>query len=68
VATLLDTSALVVFLRARRSSPAHERLAQATGEALRNGQGLVSAATSAELLVGSRGSVGLLPGAPGGLG
>lgn len=68
MATLLDTSALVVFLRARRSSPAHERLAQATGEALRNGQGLVSAATSAELLVGSRGSVGLLPGAPGGLG
>lgn len=58
MATLLDTSALVVFLRSRRSSPAHERLARATGEALRNGQGLVSAASSVELLVGSQGSAG----------
>lgn len=53
MATLLDTSALVVFLRRGRPSAAHERLASAVGEELRSGQAVLSAVTVAELLVGA---------------
>lgn len=58
MATLLDTSALVVFLRSRRPTPGHERLARVVGEELRAGRGLVSAVTAVELLVGGMGATG----------
>lgn len=53
MATLLDTSALVVFLR-RGRDPALAQVADAAREALEAGRGLLSVVTSAELLVGAR--------------
>ncbi|HUG39540.1 MAG TPA: PIN domain-containing protein [Longimicrobiales bacterium] len=53
MAILLDTSAVVVFLR--RGRPArYEAAATAAGEALAGGRALLSAVSSAELLVGAR--------------
>lgn len=53
--TLLDTSALAVFLRRRTL---HEQVARAVGDELTAGRGLVSVVTAAELLVGARDAVG----------
>lgn len=53
MATLLDTSALVIFLR-RRRDPALAQVADAARQALEAGRGLLSVVTSAELLVGAR--------------
>lgn len=51
VATLLDTSALTVFIR--RSAPAEtERVRQACRSEVESGRALVSAVTATELLVG----------------
>jgi hypothetical protein len=58
VATLLDTSALVVFLRSSRPTPGHAQLARVLGEELRAGQGLTSAAAAVELLVRATGVKG----------
>ncbi len=55
VATLLDTSALVVLLR--RSPPAGRlAVAEAAAAELRSSRGLISAVTVTELLVGARDS------------
>lgn len=53
MATLLDTSALVVLIR-RSAEPGRTRVAEAAAAELRAGRGLVSAVTLAELLVGAR--------------
>jgi predicted nucleic acid-binding protein len=52
VATLLDTSALAVFIRRRRPSGVEE-LARAAREELEAGRVLVSSVTAVELLVGA---------------
>jgi predicted nucleic acid-binding protein len=57
MATLLDTSALALFIR--RTRPATlEVVARATREELEAGRVLVSAVTAVELLVGARGERG----------
>ena len=53
MAILLDTSAIVVFLRRGRLAR-YEAAAAAAGEALAGGRALLSAVSSAELLVGAR--------------
>lgn len=53
MATVLDTSALVVLLRRRRPPELEPVAAAARGE-LESGRALLSAVTAAELLVGSR--------------
>jgi predicted nucleic acid-binding protein len=53
VATLLDTSALVVLIRRRRPAE-REAVAEAARAELEGGRALVSAVTAAELLVGVR--------------
>ncbi|HUH11832.1 MAG TPA: PIN domain-containing protein, partial [Longimicrobiales bacterium] len=57
MATLLDTSALVVLLR-RSPEPARARVAAAAAAELRGSHGLVSAVTLAELLIGARDGAG----------
>ena len=53
MATLLDTSAVIVFLR--RSRPGRfESVAAAAGDALGSGAGLLSAVSATELLLGAR--------------
>lgn len=54
MATILDTSALVVLIR-RTRGPALEPVAEAARAELESGRGLVSAVTAAELMVGARG-------------
>jgi predicted nucleic acid-binding protein len=54
VATVLDTSALVVLMRRRRPPELEPVAAAARGE-LEAGRALLSAVTAAELLVGSQG-------------
>ncbi len=54
MATLLDTSALVVLIRRRRSAGLDAVAEAARGE-LEAGRALVSAVTATELLVGARG-------------
>ncbi|HUG40209.1 MAG TPA: PIN domain-containing protein [Longimicrobiales bacterium] len=53
MATVLDTSALVVFMR-RTRRPAVQQVAVAVRETLEAGRALLSAVTAAELLVGAR--------------
>lgn len=60
MATILDTSALVVFIR-RSRPPALEPVADAARGELEAGQALLSAVTAAELLVGSRGETATGP-------
>ena len=55
MATLLDTSALAVYLR--RHSP-HEQLAHAVSGELAAGRAAVSVVTAAELLIGARDAAG----------
>jgi len=57
MATVLDTSALVVLLR-RSRPPELEPVAEAARGELESGRALLSAVTAAELLVGSRGRAG----------
>lgn len=60
MATVLDTSALVVLIR--RTRPAHfASLAEAARAELESGRALLSSVTAAELLVGSRGGSGSGP-------
>lgn len=54
MATLLDTSALVVLMRRARPTEL-ETVARAARDELEAGRGLLSAVTAAELLVGARG-------------
>jgi predicted nucleic acid-binding protein len=54
MATVLDTSALVLLMR-RNRPPELEPVANAAREELEAGRALLSAVTTAELLVGSRG-------------
>lgn len=53
MATLLDTSALVILLR-RRSPPGTEVVAASARDRIRSGRALLSAITLTELLVGAR--------------
>ena len=53
MATVLDTSALVVLMR-RARAPAMEPVVVAARETLEGGRALLSAVTAAELLVGAR--------------
>ena len=60
MATILDTSALVVLMR--RSRPRElEPVADAARGEMESGRALLSAVTAAELLVGSRGKTGTGP-------
>jgi predicted nucleic acid-binding protein len=58
MATVLDTSALVVLMRQRRP-PELEPVAEAARGELEAGRALLSAVTAAELLMGSRGEVAM---------
>ena len=58
MATVLDTSALVVLIR-RWRPPGMDAVAEAARNELEAGRVLLSSVTTAELLVGSRGSAGL---------
>ena len=60
MATVLDTSALVVLMR-RRRPPSLEPVADAARGELEAGRALLSAVTAAELLVGSRGKAATGP-------
>jgi predicted nucleic acid-binding protein len=58
VATLLDTSALVVLVR-RDRAPDLEMVARAAREEIDSGRCFVSSVTATELIVGARGDAGL---------
>lgn len=60
MATILDTTALVVLMR-RSRPPELEPFARAARGELEAGRAFLSAVTAAELLVGSRGGEGLVP-------